>query len=228
MQTLGSGSPAIVLDAGFQSGWDTWGRVAAELAPLATVFVLDRSSLLLSAPRSLAIDPDQAALQLHQLLASAGSGQPIVPVGWSLGGIYARSFAAGFPAGVTGLVLVEHVTTAFLHEVRALTASQRTSDYCSALLKDIDAVERHVGPGAFALPATSEQPVLPVTHIVRSSPPPPEDLVALRWVQLQRQSVRSSTALREIVAGRSGYAIPLDRPDVIADAVRALIARSAT
>jgi pimeloyl-ACP methyl ester carboxylesterase len=62
-----------------------------------------------SAPGS-ALHPrhgQQVAQELHALLQAAGVPAPYVLVGWSYGGLYARTYAGQYPEQVAGMVLLD-------------------------------------------------------------------------------------------------------------------------
>lgn len=104
----GEGDTTVVLLPGGGSvGLDMW-RVQEGIAQFATVLNYDRggtgwSSRDVRLPRSLA----EVAEELAELLRVTDVAGPCILVGHSLGGLYARYFAARHPERVAGLVLVE-------------------------------------------------------------------------------------------------------------------------
>ena len=104
----GEGDAAVVLLTGGGSvGLDMW-RVQDGIAQFATVLNYDRggtgwSSRDVKLPRSLAEVTDE----LGELLRITDVAGPYILVGHSLGGLYARYFAARHPEQVAGLVLIE-------------------------------------------------------------------------------------------------------------------------
>lgn len=104
----GDGGPAVVLLPGGGSvGLDMW-RVQEGIAQFATVLSYDRggtgwSSREVKLPRTLA----EVTEELGELLRVADIAGPCILVGHSLGGLYARYFAARHPEQVAGLVLIE-------------------------------------------------------------------------------------------------------------------------
>ena len=97
----------VLLPGGGSVGLDMW-RVQEGIAQFATVLNYDRggtgwSSREVKLPRGLREVTDE----LHELLRVADVAGPCILVGHSLGGLYARYFAARHPEQVAGLVLVE-------------------------------------------------------------------------------------------------------------------------
>jgi pimeloyl-ACP methyl ester carboxylesterase len=106
----GTGSPAIVLDAGLGNDGLIWGGVQPALAKTTRVCSYDRAGFgwsdALPPPR----DADHIAAELHGLLAAAQITGPIVLMGHSIAGIYIRDYATRYPENVAGLIFVDAST----------------------------------------------------------------------------------------------------------------------
>lgn len=104
----GQGPPTVVIVPALGSGVLSWERFQAELATGMRVVVYDRPGIGWSDPpgRGRRTCDDQAE-ELRALLDAAGVEPPYVLVAHSLGGIFARRFAARYPETVAGLVLVD-------------------------------------------------------------------------------------------------------------------------
>jgi pimeloyl-ACP methyl ester carboxylesterase len=106
----GSGSPAIVLDAGLGDDGLNWGRVQPALAKTTRVCSYDRAGFgwsdALPPPR----DADHIATELHGLLAEAHVTGAVVLMGHSIAGIYLRDYASRYPENVVGLIFVDGST----------------------------------------------------------------------------------------------------------------------
>ena len=105
---VGSGTPTLVIESGLSV--TRWG--VARQRDLGGPHVCARRPLWLglSEPRTGPRDAETIGQQLHALLTLAGVQQPIVLVGWSAGGLYAREFLRQFPEEVVGLVLIDSST----------------------------------------------------------------------------------------------------------------------
>lgn len=109
VQCTGSGSPTVVLASGLGERSPSWAWIAPAVAKTTRVCVYDRAGQGWSedaAPQ----DGVQLATDLHTLLARAGETGPYVLAGHSVGGVYALTFAARYPAEVAGMVLVDSAT----------------------------------------------------------------------------------------------------------------------
>jgi pimeloyl-ACP methyl ester carboxylesterase len=104
----GSGTPAVVLEAGLgepssmMAGW-----IAPAIAPSSKVCVYDRAGRGWSQPAAAPQDGLATAAALHTLLTRAHVGGPYVLVGHSTGGVYMQIFAATYPGQVAGMVLLD-------------------------------------------------------------------------------------------------------------------------
>jgi pimeloyl-ACP methyl ester carboxylesterase len=111
-QCLGTGSPTIILEAGYDSaGTSSFGGVWQQLAQISRVCTYDRAGTGASDPRPSAAATDLTsegeAEELHALLGAANIAPPYVVVAHSYGGFVGRLFTATYPDEVQGLVLIE-------------------------------------------------------------------------------------------------------------------------
>lgn len=103
----GEGSPTVILESASLGFSSTWGWVAPEVARFTRVCAYDRAGLGWSEPRSGPRDAATIARELHELMEAAGEEGPFVLAAHSLGGIFARAFAAAYPEQVAGVVFVD-------------------------------------------------------------------------------------------------------------------------
>ncbi len=103
----GSGTPAVILEAGIAASSLTWSRVQPALARSTRVFSYDRAGLSWSEPASTPRSMPTLVSELRRLLARAGIPPPYMLVGHSFGGLVIRAFARAHPADVAGLVFVD-------------------------------------------------------------------------------------------------------------------------
>ena len=128
LECRGTGSPTVVLEAGYRSSARVWSEdlsgsqarrtmVLAGVAAFTRVCVYDRPGTVASLNdivRPSRSDPvpqprtaSDAAADLHALLRAAGVPGPYVLAGHSLGGLFVRLFASMYPGEVVGLILVD-------------------------------------------------------------------------------------------------------------------------
>lgn len=110
LHCMGTGAPTVLLEAGAGGSGTVWQSVQPELAKLTRVCGYDRAGAGYSdtppKPRSVARITDE----LHTLVTRANLPGPYVLVGHSLGALYARLYAAQYPADVAGMVLLDGTT----------------------------------------------------------------------------------------------------------------------
>ena len=106
----GTGSPAVILDAGLGDTTAVWSRVQGPIARHTRVCSYDRAGMGFSDPTTSARDAGAIVRDLHALLRRAGIAPPYVLVGHSLAGLYTRLYADRYPRDVAGLVLIDPVT----------------------------------------------------------------------------------------------------------------------
>ncbi|GAB6044304.1 alpha/beta fold hydrolase [Endothiovibrio diazotrophicus] len=130
----GTGTPAVVFEAGLGDGRETWGRVIPALARDFTVFARDRPGTGANPAVSGVRDPCTIAHEEHALLHAAGVRPPYLLVGHSLGGLYQYAFAKLYPSEVVGFVLLDPT------HPDNWQAVQQTIPEAAALIKTMKAV----------------------------------------------------------------------------------------
>jgi pimeloyl-ACP methyl ester carboxylesterase len=106
LECAGSGSPAVILQAGLGNSATAWERILPTVAQSTTVCAYDRAGL----GRSDEAGPQDGvavAKDLHDLLMNAGIQGPYVMVGHSSGGPYIRDYLASYPDDVLGMVFLD-------------------------------------------------------------------------------------------------------------------------
>src|SRR5689334_7171128 len=105
---VGTGSPTVVIDAGWgdsSGAWSSWVQPSA--ASTTRVCTYDRAGLGYSEPGPLPRTAARFARELHTVLRNAEVPGPYVLVGHSAGGLTVRVFADAYPAEVVGVVLID-------------------------------------------------------------------------------------------------------------------------
>ncbi len=110
IECTGSGSPALILDAGLGNDGLIWSAVQPTLSQTTQVCSYDRAGMGWSDPVPPPRDADHIAAQLHALLQAAGLSGPIVLMGHSIAGMYIRDYASHYPEQVKGLIFVDAST----------------------------------------------------------------------------------------------------------------------
>jgi pimeloyl-ACP methyl ester carboxylesterase len=128
LECRGTGSPTVVLEAGYRSSARVWSEdlhqsgaprtmVLAGVAASTRVCAYDRPGTVASLKedvRPSRSDPvpqprtaRSVVADLHALLRGAGVPDPYVLAGHSLGGLFVRLYASTYPGEVVGLVLID-------------------------------------------------------------------------------------------------------------------------
>jgi pimeloyl-ACP methyl ester carboxylesterase len=107
LNCTGSGSPTVVIDAGWGDSSAGWGWVQPEVARTTRICTYDRAGMGWSEVSPHPRTARQFAKELHTLLVKANEPGPYVLVGHSLGGYTMRVYAHDYPAEVAGLVLID-------------------------------------------------------------------------------------------------------------------------
>lgn len=136
---IGSGSPTVmIVGAAFSFDWDL---VQSPVARFTRVCTFDPSGTAWSDPFQSAVhvlDPNapphltptcgDRVAEIHRVIASAPAEAPYILVGFSVGALWERLYAARYPAGIAGMVIVDH---AFLAGDKAAVAPQASAPVSS-------------------------------------------------------------------------------------------------
>lgn len=228
----GAGSPTVILEAGLGSGAASWGSVFDQVAAMTRACAWDRPGIGRSAGRGLHTGLEAVA-DLRAALDGAGERGPFVVVAHSLGGVYAQLFAASPAADGTAVAAFVMIDTyepllgvaddpLVPADLRLLV--QQSLDGTAAGIQrgeDLDWAEtmlelERLGP--VTLPA----------HLLFTEPRlrygDPSDPKAAALIAAFHRGVarRYPTGVLEIVPN-AGHFIHLERPDLVAERVRAVV-----
>jgi pimeloyl-ACP methyl ester carboxylesterase len=104
---MGSGSPAVVFDSGFEDWAPAWSKVQPQIAKWARACSYDRAGAGFSDPGPMPRTSVRIAEELRTALRHAGIAGPYILVGSAFGGDNVRTFADLYMGEVAGLVLVD-------------------------------------------------------------------------------------------------------------------------
>lgn len=104
---MGSGSPAVVFDSGWEDWAPAWAVVQPRVAQWTRACSYDRAGAGFSEAGPMPRTSVRIADELHAALHGAGIEGPYILVGHAFGGNNVRTFADRYMAEVAGMVLVE-------------------------------------------------------------------------------------------------------------------------
>ena len=132
---MGTGSPTVVIDAGWGAWSLEWSWVQGEVAKTTQVCTYDRAGMGYSEAGPLPRNAEQFAMELHTLLERANIAGPYVMVGHSLGGLPVRVFTHDYPTEVAGVVLIDSMSPGQMAqpptEIEPQTPSQSSGNVAS-------------------------------------------------------------------------------------------------
>lgn len=104
---MGSGSPTVVFDSGWEDWAPAWAVVQPRIAKWTRACSYDRAGAGFSTPGPMPRTSVRIVGELHSALHHAGIKGPYILVGHAFGGDPARTFADLYTTEIAGLVLVE-------------------------------------------------------------------------------------------------------------------------
>jgi pimeloyl-ACP methyl ester carboxylesterase len=225
----GTGSPTVVLISGMGDGAGSWSAVLDELAATTRTCAYDRAGIGSSDPRGTHTVADAVA-DLRALLDAAGESGPFVVVGHSLGGTHARVFATDHRDETTGVVLVDTFDPDLQADAIEPLLGGLRGEYVAELdgLRDLVArVERLDWETSETQLRTSSVAGLPVEvlrapRFERRLDDATNAEIAAAW-QSAFEAL-SPGRVHYAIAPGAGHIIQIDRPDLVVEAVRRLVA----
>jgi len=239
---MGSGSPAVILETGLGAEGDEWSRIQRTISEVTLVWRYDRAGRGGSDPAP--TSPRSAGMMvedLHELLRTAAIRGPYLLVGHSFGGLLVRLYAHRYPGEVCGLVLVDAMHPDQFDMIGGALQPSRPDD--PPPLRNF----RRFWTGGWRDPASTAERIdfaasfremqevrslgrLPI-HIITAgtathSPFIPEasrPRLQPLWDELQRSFLSLSPLATQSSALNSGHFVQREHPEIIVDAVKALI-----
>jgi pimeloyl-ACP methyl ester carboxylesterase len=148
---VGTGSPTVVIDAGWGDWSATWdSTVQPSVAETTRVCTYDRAGYGYSEAGPLPRTTEHFVRELHTLLQEARVPGPYVIVGHSLGGALARVFAHEYAAEVVGVVLIDSMNPRAVDSSAPATPvpsdSQSSGDWILTLPARVGLLRLFAGP----------------------------------------------------------------------------------
>jgi formylglycine-generating enzyme required for sulfatase activity len=227
IQCMGSGSPTVVFEAGWNDAGETWSLVQPEVAKYTRACAYDRVGLGESDPGPEPGTYLQAVIETHVLLGKAGIEDPYILVGHSLGGMYMLLYTHQYPNEVVGLVLVDSSHPDSFERNLAVMPPESPDDsesvqfyreWFSTTDKDPTLKPEHLVPGSLGdLPLV----VLTVPDKQRADDVPVELSAQFDqiWVELHEGLALMSSNSTHIIVEDSSHFIQHDQPQVVIEAI---------
>ena len=258
LECRGTGSPTVILEAGYRSLPNVWTddllqpdrprtMVLPGVAAVTRVCAYDRPGPVvlldgeLVASRSDPVPMPRAApavvADLHALLRAAGVPGPYVLAGHSMGGLFARLYAATYPDEVAGLILVDAWSETL---EQRLTPAQwaayvrlnaRTPPGLEAV-RDLETLDFAAASATMRRAATARPlRALPLAVVSKGEPfgIPAADLgfapdaLDRAWSGAQGDLAALVPHARHVVAAESAHYVQLQQPELVIAAIREVV-----
>jgi pimeloyl-ACP methyl ester carboxylesterase len=220
----GSGSPAVIFEAGWGCWSEHWQPVQELAAGLTATYSYDRAGHGASDPAG-PWSLEGWVTDLETWLISLRVPGPYLLVAHSYGAHIARAFVAGHRADVVGLVLVDAA-----HEDLDDRLPARYRQQLADFAPDVIEPSQRAKAAVRQLPGLGDLPLSVITHSRADWIPeefglsPTElDEAEDQWQRHQRLLAELSSRSTLRVAETSGHMIPFEQPELIAEEIGAMI-----
>lgn len=234
---VGSGSPAVVFDAGLGLDGSAWRDVQADVGRVTRACAYDRAGLGYSAPASKPHANRRMANELFTLLDRAGVRGPYVLVGHSMGGVNLRLLASDHPDAVAGMVLVDAMGDEQPTRYWALAPEAELAGFRAGLPKmpeglDFDTLVAGLAEMKASSRSLGDKPLVVLTRGIEDAPPgaPPERTAQMlrAWQSMQTELAHLSTNSAQIVARNGHHNLMWDAPGLVVASVREVVEAART
>ena len=222
-------APTVILEAGTGDSSEVWNVVQKQVEQFAPVCSYDRLGLGKSDKHTAPRTADEIVSDLHDLLQAARIVPPYVMAGHSIGGSYARKYAALYPREVTGLVLVDSA-----HAEQFARVSQISPEWAQRIhdrFPEDEQVAQGFLPGNERLAWHFDGPLVVIEH----GPMPPSaasDAMAKQSepvFHLLQQDLAGRSKYEQLrEAKKSGHYIQRDEPELVTQSIKDVIRESTT
>jgi pimeloyl-ACP methyl ester carboxylesterase len=230
---VGSGSPTIVLEAGFGGNSGAWRAVQPQLGRTTRTCAYDRAGLGSSLPMPGVHDAADEIRDLERLLDHARLPPPYVLVGHSYGGLLVRLFAKAHPDETAGVVLVDSMgrnqDQRLLPIWRAQPRRVRRRVPKPTGKPVEDGVNILAGEAlAAGVTSLGDTPLAVISRgqtdeTTGDLPPNVRRAADHLWTRMQDELTALSPDHLHVVALRSGHLVPIEQPDVVVRATQAVV-----
>jgi pimeloyl-ACP methyl ester carboxylesterase len=246
------GSPVIIMEAGLSNSLEVWNKVFSQVASAAPVVAYDRAGMGRSEWDNMTPTPQHVTARLRRLLSKMEVEPPYVLVGYSLGGIFARYFAAYYPDDIAGMVYVDPgpiITQSLADEIAPFDSVGAGREGYEAYLSSFGAIMESRSPAVkaeyramrnlLALDPKDRDlraaPDVPVVVLISAKPFPPFMKFSFDQEQHYKVDVRHRIRMLQgwalsspkgtiVVSNQTTHAIPREDPELIVWGVRRVLA----
>jgi pimeloyl-ACP methyl ester carboxylesterase len=253
LECKGTGAPTAILVSGYRNNAAIWTTPPSEgaapvfeaVAKFTRVCAYDRPGTILDAihlsrstPVAMPRTAEAVVSELHDLLDAATIDGPYVLVAHSLGGLFARLYAATYPGSVAGLVLIDAWPEAMPkllgpEQWQAYEALSAPPPPGLETYRDLETIDFGAASERMA-EAASHQPLFGVPLFVLSRAKPvalPPNVPAafspsafeVAWHKGQDALRALEPDAKHVVATASDHYIQIEQPDLVIDAVRQVV-----
>jgi len=218
--------PVVVFENGSRATLDSWQAVLDALRPDATLFAYNRPGYGNSEATDSARDGSTIVEQLRATLKRKGLAPPYVLVGHSLGGLYMQLFARRYPAEVKGLVLVDALYPGIVKKPEDFPFTTRVGKwlfFSNTVQREIDMIHA-TGETVLALPGIDDKPIVRLVNRPLSAGAVAVDFGAFNLDAQTRTRVRGMYPKAKTVVADSSHQMQLTSPDLVAGAIREMLA----
>ena len=230
LDCIGSGTPTVVLEAGFGGNTHDWEAVQPGLGKTTRVCAYDRAGIGNSVAGEGVRDAADEIDDLEHLLAAAHVDPPDVLVGHSYGGLLARLFAQAHADDTAGIVLVDSMGRNQTRRTMAIWPKSQFRRLRRVLAQPVrEGVDLAAGEALAARIRTLHGiPLAVVTagsETFGGAPPRLARALGGLWATMQDELAALSSDHVHVVAVRSDHFVqgPEGQPDVVIRAVQAVV-----
>lgn len=222
---MGTGRTSVVFESGLGESLDAWAPVAREVSGFATVIAYDRAGLGLSETAKAPRTARNIAIELKRILRRVGARGPVIIVGNSAGGLYARVFAHEFPDAVAGLVLVEASSEDYedwlgeRHPEMLRTMPEELQRAAPGFADHVAGWKDSLEQARRAWPL----PEVPVVVLTGGRADAGEEERRRAWIDAHEKLAARIPGAKHLVSEKSAHGLAANEPSAVTEAIREMV-----
>jgi pimeloyl-ACP methyl ester carboxylesterase len=229
----GEGSPTVIFESGSGAYSIHWNLVQPEISKITRTFSYDRAGLGKSNKRNLPNTTLTQIQELHTLLKNTEVKKPYIFVVSSYGAYIARLYTNMYPDEVVGVVFADGTHENFSDYLEKSLTPDQLENFKKWVITSPDGTYEEMLLSTQQVKEAGKQdafrkkPVIVLTSdyqiMEKEYADKPNFGAISHWAELQKDLIATSDKSKQYIIKGSGHMIPMDKPQIVINAIKKMI-----